>query len=97
GLAAGLATVLLGAAPPVLIEAVAGLALLGTLGGALRAATDDDEQREAAIVTFVVSASGVTAIGISAPFWGLVAGLVLLGVQRARYGRKAREPAIPHR
>jgi benzoate membrane transport protein len=84
GLGAGLATTLLAASPAVLIEAVAGLALLGTLGGALRAATDDAEQREAAIVTFVVSASGVTALGISAPFWGLVAGLVLLGVQRGR-------------
>jgi benzoate membrane transport protein len=87
GPAAGLATALLAASPPVLIEAVAGLALLGTLGAALRAATDDEEQREAAIITFVVCASGVTALGISAPFWGLVAGLLLLGVQRARYRR----------
>ena len=87
GPAAGLATALLAASPPVLIEAVAGLALLGTLGAALRAATDDEEQREAAIVTFVVCASGVTALGISAPFWGLVAGLLLLAVQRGRYRR----------
>jgi benzoate membrane transport protein len=94
GLGAGPATALLAASPPVLIEAVAGLALLGTLGNALRAATDDDEQREAAIVTFVVCASGVTIAGISAPFWGLVAGLTLLGVQRARYRREssARDP-----
>lgn len=84
GPCAGLATTLLTASPPVLIEAVAGLALLGTLGSALRAATEDDERREAAIVTFAVTASGVTALGISAPFWGLVAGLVLLAVQRAR-------------
>jgi benzoate membrane transport protein len=84
GPCAGLATALLTASPPVLIEAVAGLALLGTLGAALRAATEDDEKREAAIVTFAVTASGVTALGISAPFWGLVAGLVLLAVQRAR-------------
>ncbi|MCW2985478.1 MAG: putative benzoate transporter protein [Conexibacter sp.] len=94
GPCAGLATALLAASPPVLIEAVAGLALLATLGTALRAATDDDEQRDAAIVTFVVTASGVTALGISAPFWGLVAGLGLLGVQRARYGRRVREPAL---
>jgi benzoate membrane transport protein len=89
GLGAGLATALLTASPPVLIEAVAGLALLGTLGAALRAATADEVQREAAMVTFVVSASGVTVAGISAPFWGLVAGLVLLGLQRARAGRSA--------
>jgi benzoate membrane transport protein len=84
GPCAGLATALLTASPPVLIEAVAGLALLGTLGSALRAATEDDERREAAIVTFAVTASGVTALGISAPFWGLLAGLVLLAVQRVR-------------
>jgi benzoate membrane transport protein len=89
GPAAGLATALLAASPPVRIEAVAGLALLGTLGAALRAATDDAEQREAAIITFVVSASGVTALGISAPFWGLVAGLLLLGVQRGALPSKA--------
>jgi benzoate membrane transport protein len=81
---AGLATVLLAASPVVLIEAVAGLALLGTLGAALRAAMDDDDKREAAVVTFVVSASGISAFGISAPFWGLVGGLALLGAQRLR-------------
>jgi benzoate membrane transport protein len=99
GPAAGLATALLAASPPVLIEAVAGLALLGTLGAALRAATDDEEQREAAIITFVVCASGVSVAGISAPFWGLVAGLLLLAVQRGRLGRRrvAREPALRQR
>ncbi|WCB94508.1 Inner membrane protein YdcO [Baekduia alba] len=81
---AGLATVLLAASPVVLIEAVAGLALLGTLGAALRAAMADDDLREAAVATFVVSASGISAFGISAPFWGLVAGMALLGAQRAR-------------
>jgi benzoate membrane transport protein len=81
---AGLATVLLAASPVVLIEAVAGLALLGTLGAALRAAVDAEDGRDAAVATFVVSASGITALGISAPFWGLVAGLALLGAQRAR-------------
>jgi benzoate membrane transport protein len=82
GPCAGLATALLTASPAVLIEGVAGLALLGTLGAALRAATEDDSKRDAAIVTFAVTASGVTALGISAPFWGLVAGLVLLGAQK---------------
>jgi benzoate membrane transport protein len=95
GLGAGLATALLAASPPILIEAVAGLALLGTLGAALRAATAGEEQRDAAMITFVVSASGVAAIGISAPFWGLLGGLAFLAVQRARYGRSSvREPAV---
>lgn len=84
GLTAGVATALVSVAPPLLIEAVAGLALIGALAGALTAAIADAERREAAVVTFVVSASSITAVGISAPFWGLVAGLAFLAVQRAR-------------
>ncbi|WP_407653001.1 benzoate/H(+) symporter BenE family transporter [Baekduia soli] len=90
GLSAGLATALLSASPPILIEAVAGLALLGTLGASLRAATAHEEHRDAAMVTFVITASGITVAGISAPFWGLVAGLAFLALQRARRGRGAR-------
>jgi benzoate membrane transport protein len=90
GLTAGAATTLVTVAPPLLIEAVAGLALFGALGGALAAAAADAERREAAIVTFVVSASSITAAGISAPFWGLAAGLAYLGLHRA--GAVRREP-----
>lgn len=94
GLLAGAATALVAVAPPLLIEAVAGLALFGALGGALTAAVADAERREAAIVTVVVSASSITAAGISAPFWGLVAGLAYLGLQRTRVaGREPAEPA----
>ena len=78
----GLATGFVASAPPVLIEAVAGLALLGALGGALRAATDDEPRRDAALVTLVVTASGITAASLGAPFWGLVGGLAVLAVQR---------------
>jgi benzoate membrane transport protein len=84
GLTAGLATALVAVAPPLLIEAVAGLALLGALAGAVSAAMADAERREAATITFVVSASAITAAGISAPFWGLVAGLGYLGLHRTR-------------
>ncbi len=87
GLSAGAAAVLLAAAPPLLIEAVAGLALLGALAAALSSAMSDGEHREAAVVTLVVSASAITAVGISAPFWGLVAGLVVLGAQRLQRRR----------
>lgn len=83
---AGVATAVVAAAPPLLIEAVAGLALLGALAGALAAATADPEMRDAATVTLVVSASGITAAGISAPFWGLVAG-GLFHVARSRAWR----------
>jgi benzoate membrane transport protein len=88
GLSAGAATALVAVAPPLLIEAVAGLALLGALGAALAGAAADVQRREAAIVTFVVSASSITAAGISAPFWGLVAGLAYLGLQRTRLVRR---------
>ena len=87
GLTAGLAAALVAVAPPLLIEAVAGLALFGALAGALAAAMADAERREAAIVAFVVSASGIAVAGISAPFWGLVAGLAYAAVQRARMTR----------
>ena len=81
GLLAGAATVLIGAAPPVLIEAVAGLALLGAFGNALLGAVADPARREAAVVTFLVSASGLAIWGIGGAFWGLLAGgaMLLLG------------------
>ncbi|MFL6158789.1 MAG: benzoate/H(+) symporter BenE family transporter [Marmoricola sp.] len=64
-------------APHGLVEVVAGLALLGTLGGALKGATAAETGREAAVVTFVVAASGVAFAGIGAAFWALVAGLAV--------------------
>ncbi|MFT4010788.1 MAG: benzoate/H(+) symporter BenE family transporter [Nocardioidaceae bacterium] len=65
------------AAPDGVFEAVAGIALLATLGGALGGATTAAEGREAAIVTLVVAASGVTFAGVGAAFWALVAGLLV--------------------
>lgn len=74
GLAAGLVMALVSAAPPVLIQAVAGLALLGSLGGALHGAMAEPRARDAAAVTFVLAASGVAFLGIGGAFWGLLAG-----------------------
>lgn len=68
------------AAPDGLVEVVAGLALLGTLGGALKGATEAEAGREAAVVTFVVAASGISLGGVGAAFWALVAGLVVHSV-----------------
>ncbi|WP_354700146.1 Inner membrane protein YdcO [Paraconexibacter sp. AEG42_29] len=82
GLGAGLAVALVSSAPPVLVQCVAGLALLAPLAGALAAAVATEATRDAAVATLVVSASGITAFQISAPFWGLVAGLLLFAVQR---------------
>jgi benzoate membrane transport protein len=93
GLLAGAAATLVTLAPPQLIAAVAGLALVGALAGAITTAMADAERREAAIITFVVSASSITAVSISAPFWGLMAGLAFLGLQRI--GRRAPDAALP--
>ena len=84
GLGAGVAAVLVTASPPLLIQAVAGLALLGSLAGALATALSDERERLPAIVTFAVAASGIVAFGIGAPFWALVAGGVLLALERWR-------------
>ncbi len=84
GLLAGAATAFASAAPPVLIEAVAGLALLGTLSASLHGALSAVETREPAIVTFVVTASGLGLFGIGAAFWGLLAGGALYALQRLR-------------
>jgi benzoate membrane transport protein len=86
GLLAGAATVLIAAAPPVLIEAVAGLALLSAFASAMLAAVSDPAQREAAVVTFLVAASGLTLWGIGGAFWGLLAGGAMLLLARLRTG-----------
>jgi benzoate membrane transport protein len=87
GAFAGFVTAFVTAAPPLLIQAIAGIALLGALGGALTAAMADARGRDAAVVTLVVSASGITVLGASAPFWGLMAGLALYAAR----GRDARD------
>lgn len=78
GLAASLAAAFIAASPPILIQAVAGLALLSSLASALSGALAQEESRLPAILTFVATASGITIFGIGAPFWGLVGGIVLL-------------------
>jgi benzoate membrane transport protein len=84
GLGAGLATALLVLSPPVLIEAVAGLALLGALAAALSSAVSDPHGREAAAVTFVVTAAGIGFLGVGAAFWGLLAGTAVTLLYRQR-------------
>lgn len=78
GLGAGAATTLVLVSPPVLVVAVAGLALLPALGTSLGNAVADPAMLLPAVVTFVVTASSIAAFGISAAFWGLVAGLATM-------------------
>ncbi|HET8694922.1 MAG TPA: benzoate/H(+) symporter BenE family transporter [Aquabacterium sp.] len=74
----------LSAFPSALVMGVAGLALLGTIGNGLATALRDDRHREAALITFLVTLSGVTLLGISSAFWGLVAGALTLFVENFR-------------
>lgn len=71
---------LLGAVPRALVMVIAGLALLGTIGNSLAAGVRDELHREAAVITFLVTASGVTLAGIGSAFWGLAAGLVVRAI-----------------
>lgn len=78
GLGAGVAVALVSAAPPILIVAVAGLAVLGALVSSITSALHDTHHRVAAIMTFLVTASGLTFMGIGGAFWGLLAGAVVM-------------------
>jgi benzoate membrane transport protein len=71
-------------APEGIVEAAAGLALLGALGSALAGAVAAPAGREAAVVTFVVAASGLAFWGVGGAFWALVAGLLVRWVVGAR-------------
>jgi benzoate membrane transport protein len=82
GLVAGGIIAFVSMAPPILLQAVAGLGLIGAFSNAAFAAWREAETREAAAITFLVTASGMTFAGISGAFWGLVAGGVMMGLSR---------------
>ncbi len=86
GLIAGGIIAFVSLAPPILLQAVAGLALIGALSNAAHAAFQDPAAREAAAITFLVTASGTTFAGISGAFWGLVAGGFVLWLMRFTKG-----------
>jgi benzoate membrane transport protein len=87
GILAPFAAGFITASPPILIEAVAGLALLGAFGSSSLAFLNAPKERDAALVTFVTTASGFSVFGIGAAFWGLVAGGAVLLLHR--FGRQA--------
>ena len=62
--------------PYALVVSIAGLALLGTIGNGLAGALHDEKEREAALITFLVTASGLSMFGIGSAFWGLLFGMV---------------------
>ncbi|TFW03505.1 benzoate/H(+) symporter BenE family transporter [Oxalobacteraceae bacterium OM1] len=73
---------LFAAFPKELVLVIAGLALFGTIGNGLAAALGNEKEREPALITFLVTASGVTLFGVGSAFWGLVAGVLALLVLR---------------
>ena len=79
---------LFAAFPRELVAAIAGLALIGTIGNGLAAALSNEREREPALITFLVAASGITLFGIGSAFWGLIAGSLTLLLLRARTGTK---------
>lgn len=69
---------LFAAFPKELVLAIAGLALFGTIAGGLTTAMRDDKEREPALITFLITASGVTLFGVGSAFWGLIGGVLAL-------------------
>ena len=72
--------------PKELVACVAGIALFGTIANSLAMALREESDREAALVTFLVTASGLSLGGIGSAFWGLVAGGICLVALRPRGG-----------
>ncbi|OHX12166.1 benzoate/H(+) symporter BenE family transporter [Chromobacterium sphagni] len=91
GLVGGALAALVLLLPKALVVTAAGLALFGTLASSLGAALADGEHREAALLTFVVAASGVTIAGLGAPLWALLAGGALCRLLRP--GKPAQKAA----
>ena len=93
GLFGAAVTGVLTAFPRELVVAIAGLALLGSIGGGLAVALKEEAHREAALITFLVTLSGLTLWGVGSAFWGVVAGALALFVQQWR----PRAPRPPSR
>jgi benzoate membrane transport protein len=89
GLFGATISALFAAFPKELVFSLAGLALLNTIGNGLHVALSAEREREAALVTFLVTGSGLTLLGVGSAFWGLVLG-ALTGVV-LNYGRPRTE------
>lgn len=73
---------LFAAVPQALIVAIAGFALLGTISNSLSGALGDEKERDPALITFLVTASGLSLFGVGSAFWGLVLGLLASLLQK---------------
>lgn len=106
GIAAGVFYILVGvfgvtlaavfmAFPATFITTLAGLALLGTIGGSLASAMADAKTREASLITFLAAAANITLLGIGGAFWGLVIGLVAYAVLNGRLPQRTPKSVMP--
>lgn len=89
--AAGVVTRFASQAPPGLIAGVAGLALLPALVASLKTAFSNNEQIEAPALTFLVTASGMTLMGVGGAFWGIVAGVAVWWLKQRRFASASSE------
>lgn len=80
--------------PATFITTLAGLALLGTIGGSLASSMADPKTREASLITFLAAAANIKMLGIGGAFWGLLIGLVAYAVLNGRWSRPAPQPTI---
>ncbi len=87
GLFGGTVGALFAAFPKELVLTIAGLALFGTIGNGLATALTQEKEREPALITFLVTASGVTLFGVGSAFWGLVAGALAIGILQIGRGK----------
>jgi benzoate membrane transport protein len=83
---AGPLAALFAALPREMVVGIAGLALLPTIGRGLHAAVANEHEREPALVTFLVTGSGVVLWGVGSAFWGVVFGVAALLAWRPRAG-----------
>ena len=106
GIAAGVFYILVGvfgvtlaavfmAFPATFITTLAGLALLGTIGGSLASAMADAKAREASLITFLAAPANITLLGIGGAFWGLVIGLVAYAVLNGRLPQRTPKSVMP--
>ncbi|MEY2864116.1 MAG: hypothetical protein RLY58_1823 [Pseudomonadota bacterium] len=84
GIFSATVTAVFWALPHALVLALAGLALFGTIGNGLAAALERSDEREAALITFLVTASNMSLFGVGSAFWGLVAGGLVFAVGRVK-------------
>lgn len=90
GLLGGSVAGVIGLFPKALVIGVAAFALIPTITGGLAGAVSEPDQREAAVIVFLITVSGLSLAGVGAPFWALIAGVLALALRRFEPVRRNR-------